>query len=73
MATTVTVGSGSEEIEVILTEATVSGLLSHPQVQSLGLGDNVDVKSGGAVLSEYAPLTEGQFVTFSQRKSGKGC
>ena len=69
---TVTILSGTSETEVELIEGNVQSLLSHPQIEALGLGDNVDVKSGGAVLSPYSPLTNGQFVEFTQRKSGKG-
>lgn len=69
----VTALSGTSSISVELSNATVAGLLSHPAIQGLGLGDNVDVKSGGVVLDSHATLIDGQTVSFSQRKSGKGC
>ena len=73
MSIKVTVLSGSSELTIELSEATVQSLKSHPQVQALRLGDNVDVKSNGAVLSEYAPLEDGATVSLTQRKLEKGC
>ena len=68
---TVTVVSGTSRITLSGVSSIIE-LKGHPLIEALMLGDNIDVKQNGVVLSDYAPITEGSTVSLSQRASDKG-
>ena len=71
--TTVTVLFGTNEQTVTVDTPTLAAVVAHPQVQAWGIGDNVEFKSRGVVLSPYAPVANGDTVSVTQKKSDKGC